>query len=153
MCYSLTLAHLLVDVYYAILRYMSAKTQKGIIHTPKEILLEEHELATGIFLANLGKDITFLIPSRLQGTKTPDIYMDNLLWEIKSPKSRNLRSLERAIRTARKQSSNIIIDLRRMDVPDIRLLSKIKSEIDRSSHPIAHCLAITRSGNLIEFPL
>jgi hypothetical protein len=49
-------------------------------------------------------EIEFLVPVDKDYTKTPDIKMDGLLWEIKSPKGDSKYTLQRAFKEALKQS-------------------------------------------------
>lgn len=88
----------------------------GIIVVPPGVFVDVHEKIAVDFLATqLGNDITFLKPNRSKGAKTPDIEMNGLRWEIKSPAGKSSRTLENNLRLALRQSPNIILDLRRMD--------------------------------------
>ena len=40
--------------------------------------------------------------------------MDGIVWEMKSPTSSNLKSLQKVLRRAGKQSHNVVIDVARM---------------------------------------
>jgi hypothetical protein len=46
--------------------------------------------------------------------KTADVLIDGVVYEIKSPKADKLSAIERDLKRATRQSSNIIIDSRRM---------------------------------------
>ena len=117
--------------------------------SPKPPFPESHELETAGFLANLGYDIDFISPSQIKGAKTPDIKMMGLEWEIKSPISDGKRSIEHAMRSALRQSENIIFDLRRSKISTERALSKIKSQIDNKKK-IKRFLVITKSNKLLD---
>ena len=57
----------------------------GLIVVPPGVFLDIHEKLAADFLATkLGYDVTFLVPNRRKGTKTPDMAMNGLLWEIKA---------------------------------------------------------------------
>ncbi len=86
---------------------------------------EPHELQTALFLRKLGKEVKFLAPANQAGIKTPDILMDDLKWEIKSPVSNASRTIEHAFRSALKQSDNVIFDLRRSKASDAANLSRL----------------------------
>lgn len=116
---------------------------------PKPPFPESHELETASFLANVGYDVSFISPSQIKGDKTPDIKMENLEWEIKSPMSDGKRSIEHAIRTALRQSENIIFDLRRSKLPTEKAVSKIKNEIQKA-RKIKRFLVITKSQKLLD---
>ncbi len=125
------------------------KRKIGIIRIPsKPPFPQNHELETAGFLAGLGYDVDFILPSQMKGIRTPDIKMQNLKWEIKSPISDGNRSIEHAMRTALRQSENIIFDLRRSKISTERALSKIKSQIDKKK--IKRFLVITKSHKLLD---
>lgn len=71
---------------------------------------EDHEIATAKVLAALGHSIEFIVPNDGYKIKSPDVFMNGLAWEIKSPTSKSTSSLSRHIKTALKQSRCIIID-------------------------------------------
>ena len=89
---------------------------------------EKHEIEIAKILNKYGKNVEFLIPLDIKNTRTPDIKMDGLLWEIKSPKGSSSRTIETNLRNASKQSSNIIIDLRRVKIDEARAFSQINRE-------------------------
>jgi len=88
---------------------------------------EKHEFEAAKFLSQLGKDIEFIEPSRHKGTRTPDIVMDELRWEIKCPKGKSNRTIENNLRAGLRQSENIILDIRKCKLHE----SKSMNEIDR----------------------
>ena len=47
---------------------------------------ESHEIATALKLATAGHQVEFLVPSNLPGVRTPDLLIDGLEWEMKSPR-------------------------------------------------------------------
>ena len=87
---------------------------------------EGHELNTALYLRKNGMKITFLAPKNVTGVKTPDILIDGVPWEMKSPVSAGARSIEHAFRDAIKQSENILFDLRRSKASDTANLAKIR---------------------------
>jgi len=126
------------------------KKKIGIIKiSPKPPFPENHELETASFLANLGYDIEFISPSQVKNNKTPDIIMSKLEWEIKSPISDGKRSIEHALRSALRQSENIIFDLRRSKLLTEKVLSKISNEIKKTKK-IKRFLLITKSNKLLD---
>jgi hypothetical protein len=128
------------------------KRKVGTIIVPPGIFPDVHEKRTVDFLAvNFGYDITFLFPDRRRGAKTPDIEMDGLHWEIKSPAGKSSRTIENNLRLALQQSPNIVLDLRRMDgrIPTYKLLK----EVDRrysDAIKIKHLIVITREEKHID---
>ena len=92
---------------------MTPKKQINII-IPKGINIWPHELKTAQALANAGYNVEFLKTNNLSHSKSPDIKINELKWEIKSPKTDKLSAIERNLKRATKQSANIIIDSQRM---------------------------------------
>lgn len=133
----------------------SRKNKVGTIVTPPGVFVEIHEKIVADFLAiHTGFNITFLVPNRQKGQKTPDIKMDGKLWEIKSPKGRSSRTIENNLRHALEQSPNIILDLRRMDgrLPTTRLISEAKRQFTLTKK-IRRVLIITRTEELIDLSI
>ncbi len=96
-------------------------------------------------------DITFLLPDRHKGAKTPDIAMNGLLWEIKSPKGKGPRTIENNLRLALLQSPNIILDLRRMDgrIPTHKLVREVERQFELAKS-IKCLIIITRQEEHID---
>jgi len=112
-----------------------------------------HEKIAVDFLASkIGHDVTFLVPDRRKGAKTPDIEMDGLRWEIKSPRGKSSRTIENNMRNALRQSPNIVLDLRRMDgrIPTKKLLREVERRFN-DAKTIKHLIAITRQEKHIDF--
>jgi hypothetical protein len=121
------------------------RKRTGTIIVPPGVFIDKHEKVAVDFLATIiGYDITFLLPDRRKGAKTPDIAMNGLFWEIKSPKGKSPRTIENNLRLALLQSSNIILDLRRMDgrIPTYKLLREVERQF-KLAKSIKH-LIITR---------
>lgn len=77
------------------------KNKIGTIITPPGAFIDVHEKIAADFLAvHAGSDVTFLVPNRQKGQKTPDIEMDGKSWEIKSPKGKSSRTIENNLRSA-----------------------------------------------------
>lgn len=76
---------------------MNAKRQTGTIIIPFGALPEKHELETATVFTGTGVDVEFIVPNRTRGTKTPDIRMDGLDWEIKVPKGSSSRTIENSL--------------------------------------------------------
>lgn len=129
------------------------RKRTGTIITPPGAILDIHEKKAVDFIAvERGADITFLVPDRRKGQKTPDIEMDGLLWEIKSPKGKSSRTIENNLRLALQQSSYIILDLRRIDgrIPTRKLISEVERRFN-DARAIRHVIVITRQETTIDF--
>lgn len=125
----------------------------GLIIVPPGVFIDIHEkLAVDFLASTLGYDITFLVPSRRHGAKTPDMEMISLRWEIKSPKGKSSRTIENNLRSALLQAPNIVLDLRRMDgrIPTSRHLAEIERQFQLAKS-IRRIIVITRQHTCIEF--
>lgn len=114
------------------------------------IKLEPHEIDTISFLVSLGKVVEQIPPSNTPHNSQPDIFMDQLVWEMKSPTSTSLKSIEQLFYRAMRQSPNVIFDLRRLKIPEnkvIRLLEKLIL----NSRKAKNLLIITKPSQLLEF--
>lgn len=130
-----------------------SKKRIGTIIVPPGVIVAKHEKITADFLAvRLSYDVTFLATDRRKGTKTPDIEMLNLLWEIKSPKGKSSRTIENNLRLALVQSPNIVLDLRRMDgrIPTGKILFEIERRFN-DARSIKRVIVITRQEECIDF--
>jgi hypothetical protein len=123
----------------------------GKIIIPAHLFPEKHELETASFLAaDIGKNVEFLTPAYSKGIRTPDIQMDGVLWEIKSPQGNSRRTIENNYRMAEKQSQNIIFDLRRMSMDEIKAIAAIKREFKFRHRTILRLLVITKNKKLLD---
>jgi len=113
------------------------------------VFLETHEAQTINFLLNRGKDVEILYPVRSKGIRTPDIVMDGVCWEIKCPIGHGKRTLDRLLKSAMRQSKNIIFDLRKTSIPDAQCLSKLKKEFERRTD-IKRFLIITKLQEMLD---
>lgn len=112
---------------------------------------EKHELETARYFAELGKDITFIRPSSIPNQHRPDIIMDGLEWEMKSPTGSGKRNIEYNFRKAIIQSKNIIFDLRNIKIPEQQCIVQLEKEF--SARPYLNKLhIITKSGELLTYP-
>lgn len=125
------------------------KKYKGKVELEINAKPELHELKTAYYLANLGYTVKFLEISRQKSIKNPDIEMNHLLWEIKSPIGKSSRVIENNLRKALRQSSNIIFDLRRTN-KNIESKSRtcLKNEFKKRKQ-IKNLLIISRKYPLI----
>jgi len=142
-------------VFFIILRVkigVMIRKKIGTIIVPPGVFMGIHEKMAADFLAvKTGNDIKFLLPERRKGVKTPDIEMAGLCWEIKSPIGKSSRTIENNLRIAIKQSSNIVIDLRRMDgrIPTTKLLKEIERRFN-DAKSIKRLIVITRQEAYID---
>lgn len=125
----------------------------GLIVVPPGVFMEVHEKVAVDFLASkLGCNVTFLVADRRNNAKTPDIEMNGLAWEIKSPRGKSSRTLENNLRLALRQSPNVILDLRRMDgrIPTKKLVDEAERQFCLAKS-MKRLIVITRQEDHIDF--
>ena len=106
-----------------------------------------HELRVAKILALAGYAVEFIPETN---TKTADILLDGIEFEIKSPKSANVNSLEHILKKAVKQSCNIIIDTSRMkNVRDDNTRRFLVNQV-RIRRQINNLIMITKQGQIID---
>ena len=109
---------------------------------------KEYELSAAILIANYFKtDITFLRPSC---QRTPDLNIKGIKWELKSPLGDGKNTIKNNLHNARKQSTNVVIDLRRMKMHQTKALSNINYYFSSHRSQIQHLLVITKSEEILE---
>ncbi|WP_418253057.1 hypothetical protein [Gordonibacter urolithinfaciens] len=122
----------------------------GDIIIPGDANVWPHEQRTAQALARAGHTVQFVKKSEDPYATSADVLIDGVLWEMKSPTSGKLRMVERNLRRAAHQSSNIVFDSRRMkNVPDAaieRELRKWSSEL----RGVSHVLFVNRHGAVID---
>ena len=136
-----------VVIYFVLIVEMVMNNKGKII--PNGVILEAHELATVVFFTELGYDIELIPRSNVQGVHKPDMRMDGLEWEIKAPKGEGKSLIKNTLQKATKQSSNVIIDLRRTKRYQDKCIAEITREFNHSSS-LKRVKIITKSGKLID---
>lgn len=127
-----------------------AKHKREQVIIPANIHLSEHELSVIPFLLAIGNHVEFLQPSRIRGQKSPDVRIDGVLWEIKSPKGTSNRTIENNFRAALNQAVCIVFDLRRSKLPEEKALREIKRQFSLA-HKVQRVFVVRRNGTTIDF--
>ncbi len=122
---------------------------QGIIKSNR-VHLDNHEYATVRFLASLGYDIELIPPSRINGLRTPDIIMCGIPWEMKAPLGDGRKTIKNTVQIGSKQSSNLIMDLRRCRIEDSLSIKEILRQFHLSKR-IRRVLIITKEEELLDF--
>ena len=121
--------------------------KRGKVIIQEGAMIQPHELKVGELLARTDHDVTFLSVGL---DKSPDIMFRGKKWEIKSPKDSKRRTIENNIRTALKQSSNIIIDLSRINVSEDSCLRYVEDRKGRLGKKYSF-LVIKKNKEIVEF--
>lgn len=132
-------------------QYMEKKSQ--VIIPPNSLNPpERHEIEVAEILARHYKCVVeFLIPIDDYMRKTPDIVMNGILCEIKSPTGASKKhTVKYQFDRATAQHANcLVFDGRRTKLPDDFLLNAIKRELGYRRR-IKRVIFITKSGSVIE---
>lgn len=123
--------------------------KKGKI-IPNGVILEKHEYRTILLFTEMGIDIELIPKSERKGVRAPDIVMNGLKWEIKSPKGEGKYLMQNTIQKAVKQSRNVIVDLKRTKRSQERCLQELKNEFDKSKS-LQRLKIITKSNKILDF--
>jgi hypothetical protein len=120
---------------------------RGKVIVPANANPWPHEQRVAKILALAGHAVEFIPESN---TKTADILLDGVEFEIKSPKSANANSLEHILKKAVKQSCNIIIDTSRMkNIRDDNTRRFLINQA-RLRKQIKKLIMITKQGQIID---
>ena len=117
----------------------------GRIVIPKNKSVSRCELKVAKILTGSGFDVIFVPESNVP---TPDIIYRGEYWEIKSPVGKSSRTIENNIRSAIRQSSNIVIDLSNIRISEERCLRSAIREIDKRRSMIHKLLIIRKDGSI-----
>lgn len=104
------------------------------------------ESAAAILSRHFSSDVHFLLTA---GQGTPDISIRGVEWEMKSPIGDGRNTIQKTLRSASKQSQNVVIDLRRSKLHQLRALGYINQFVVRPS-AIKRLIVVTKSGKILE---
>ena len=128
---------------------MPKKTVDVVIPDGYKINNAEREAAW--ILANYYKTVVRVLrPSEKYMEKTADFAINGIHYELKTPKSAKVRSIEKLIHAATKQSKNVIIDSRKTRVTEKRM---IEICVDRLAHirNLSRIVLIVGKKKVLEF--
>lgn len=122
---------------------------KGEVRIPAGVIIWRHELSTASVLAAAGCVVEFLAVTH-GNSKSPDILMNGVKWEIKSPVAQRLPAIERNLKRAYSQSANIVFDSRRMGrLPDQSIQRELVKQFVLTKD-IKQILFINRKAKIID---
>ena len=108
----------------------------------------DFEMSAALLIAEYFKtDIVFLRPHSLS---SPDLEIKGGIWELKSPIGNSKNTIYNNIKTARKQSTNIIIDLRRCKLNERKALANIRHAYKKRKRRKGTYLIIKRNGKIFD---
>ena len=119
-----------------------------IVKTLPQDAPHDFEMSAALLVANHFKtNVTFLRPIPL---KSPDFKINDTIWELKSPIGDGKNTIHNNIKGARKQSTNIIIDLRRCKMNKNKALSRIRNTYKKRKRKTGKYLIIEKSGKILD---
>lgn len=123
--------------------------EKGILKN-NGVHLEDHEYATVKLLLGIGLNIELIPTSQVKGMRTPDISINGVLWEIKSPTGGGKNTIKHTFQNATHQSNNIIVDLRRCKLQQDLAIKELEQRFSLSKR-IRRMKIITNDEKIIDF--
>lgn len=131
------------------MRKKSRSTIKGTITIEEGANIWPHELHTATALANAGYTVRF-IPNNAS-LASADAYVNNTLFEFKSPEGATIKCVENNLQKAlRRQSKNVVIDCARLKKVRDRSIVHYLTERVRRKQGIGHLLVVTRKEEVID---
>lgn len=118
---------------------------------PNDVILQPHEQKTVILLTKLDYNVELVPKSNKQGTKSPDIKIGKLYWEIKAPRGEGKYLIQKTLHRAARQSENVIVDLQRIKIHQSRCLSELEKHFYKTSRGLKRLKIITKSKKIIDF--
>lgn len=111
--------------------------------------LRFHEVnAILLLLDYFDTDITCITPG---AGKTPDLRINNIEWELKSPQGNGVKTIENILKKAAKQSKNIILDFSRIKMNGNQALSRMRYYLHNNKHGVKRLIVITKNHKVIDF--
>ena len=108
----------------------------------------DFEMSAALLVANYFKtDIIFLRPIPL---KSPDLMIKGEIWELKSPIGTGKNTIHNNIKGARKQSTNIVIDLRRCKMNRNKAFARIRDVYKKRKRKTGRYLIIDKSRKILD---
>lgn len=120
-----------------------------IVNTDVADRPKDHEMRAALIVANnyFRSDIVFLRP---EVYKTPDLEVNSVKWELKSPLGQGKKTIENNMRAARRQSKNLIIDFARMKLHQTKAMANIRYYMQKYPGQFEHVIVITKDSKVLE---
>ena len=125
----------------------SANKQKGRVIIPADANPWPHEQRVAKILALAGHSVKFMPETNL---KTPDIYLDGTVYEIKSPITDNPKKIIRNVKRALEKCPNVIIDSSKVKgLRDDAIQRTLKNKV-KDLPGLKKLLFINKRGQIID---
>ena len=121
---------------------------KVIVETSPQDAPHDFEMSAALLVANYFEtNVVFLRPASL---KSPDLRVKGEIWELKSPRGNGKNTIQNNIKNARKQSANIVIDLRHCKMNEVKALSRIRAVYKKRKRKTGRYLIIKKNGKVLD---
>ena len=110
----------------------------------------EHEYSTVKYFLAQGQDVELIPPLQVKGMNTPDIQINGVTWEIKSPTGDGKHTMKHTIQNAKHQSRNVIVDLRRCGLVEDQAIRELEHHFNLSKR-LRRMTIITNSENKLDY--
>ena len=128
-------------------RMNNKNTKRGRVVVPADANPWPHEQKVAKILALAGHYVEFIPETNL---KTPDIYLDNTIYEIKSPITDNTKKIIRNVKRALEKSPNVIIDSSRVKgLNDEAIQRTLKNKV-KDLQGLKNLLFVNKRGQIID---
>jgi hypothetical protein len=128
------------------------KNNRLVIPSNLDIEPEKHEIAVAKKMAqHFHSDVIFI--QRSTTSRTADIKVGSIVWEIKSIKGHSKRTIQNNLRKAANQAKHIVIDLSRTKMTSKQAIGRINEALVKSNFHLKKIFLLTKAGKLVEFPL
>ena len=121
-------------------------SKRGRVVIPADTNPWPHEKQVAKILALAGHYVEFIPETSM---KTPDIYLERTIFEIKSPISNKIDAIERNITRALEKSPNVIFDSSRMKVRDNQIMRELIKR-RKAGKGLKKLLFINKRGIIID---
>ena len=121
--------------------------QKGRVVIPADANPWPHEIQVAKILALAGYSVEFIPEANL---KTPDIYLNGTMYEIKSPITNNPKKIIRNVKRALEKCPNVIIDSSRVKgLRDDAIQRTLKNKI-KDFPGLKNLIFIDKRGRIVD---
>lgn len=124
--------------------------RQGKIIAPSNLNIQEHEMDTARAVADAGYDVEFARRTWGNRVTSPDVVINGVVWEMKSPLASDKKAIERNLRKACKQSGSIIFDSQRMKGSSDSNIEKLLRSICPHIKAIRRLWFINRKREIID---
>jgi len=128
---------------------MAKKSYDVIV--PHDYKIQPAELEAASVLADYFKtNVRVLSPSKDYMVKTADFVINDISYELKSPITKSVRSIENMIHLATKQSGNVVVDIRKSKITEKRMI-KLCEDLLRYYKKLNKIILIVKNKKVLEF--